>query len=76
LNSTLSPDGSTFQFSFTNSGYNSNASFTAWCTTNLSLPLSNWTELGPVTNNGPLSYQFSTPALSGSPQLYYRVSTP
>ena len=61
-----------FQFGFTN---NQGASFTVWTTTNLLLPLTNWTVLGTLPNDGSGQYQFTDlPATNG--QQFYRVSSP
>lgn len=47
-----------FQFAFTD---NPGLAFTALGTTNVSLPLTNWTILGAVTETSPGLYQFSDP---------------
>jgi hypothetical protein len=44
-------------------------------TTNLSLPLSNWTVVGPAANIAPGLFQFST-GTTTNPQGYYRVRSP
>jgi hypothetical protein len=44
-------------------------------TTNLSLPLINWTVAGPATNTAPGVFQFSTDT-TNTPQGYYRVRSP
>jgi len=62
-----------FQFAFSNNA--SGASFTVLTTTNLSLPLTNWTVAGPATNIAPGLFQFSTPA-TNNPRGYYRVRSP
>jgi len=62
-----------FQFGFSN---NQGASFTVWTTTNLSLPLTNWTMLGPLADNGSGQYQFTDPAATNDVQRFYRVSSP
>ena len=49
---------------------------TVLSTTNLSLPLSNWTVAGTPTNNGSGLFQFTAPMSTNAPQLYYRVSSP
>ena len=59
-----------FQFSFSNNA--SGVTFTVLTTTNLSLPLSNWTVAGVATNIAPGLFQFSAPA-TNSPRGYYRV---
>ncbi len=62
-----------FQFGFSN---NQSASFTVWTTTNLSLPLANWTMLGPPGNLGSGQFQFTDPAATNDVQRFYRVSSP
>jgi DNA-binding beta-propeller fold protein YncE len=62
-----------YQFSFTNIP---GASFTVLSTTNLFLPLSNWTVLGALTNSQSGFYQFrSQPATSDSSR-FFRVRSP
>src|SRR5439155_901990 len=56
--STRLPNGA-FQFSFTNTP---GASFTVLTATNLALPLSNWTVLGPVTDGPPGQFTFTDSA--------------
>jgi hypothetical protein len=65
----------TFGFSFTNV---SGAGFTVLATTNISLPLSNWSNLGPATETPPGSghYQFSDPQATNSAQRFYQVRSP
>jgi streptogramin lyase len=62
-----------FQFGFSN---NQSVSYTVWTTTNLSLPLTNWTLLGPPANNGSGQYQFTDPTATNNVQRFYRVSSP
>jgi DNA-binding beta-propeller fold protein YncE len=62
-----------FQFSFSN---NQGASFTILTTTNLSLPLTNWTVLGALSNNGSGQYQFTDLTATNSSQRFYRVRSP
>ena len=52
------------------------ASFTVGATTNLSLPLTNWTLLGPPVYSVPGRYQFTDPAATNDFQRFYRVSSP
>ena len=63
----------TFQFAFSNSDLG--ATFTVLTTTNLSLPLSNWTVVGLATNTAPGLFQFST-GTTNYPQGFYRVRSP
>jgi hypothetical protein len=66
------PDGS-FQFDFTNIP---GLEFSVFRSTNLLLPLSNWTLLGPVTEQPPGQFHFvDPPAELDGPRLY-RVRTP
>jgi hypothetical protein len=62
-----------FQFSFTN---NPGAAFTVVCTTNLSLPLSNWTPVGPPSNPAPGMFQFTSQPTTNGSQLFYGVRSP
>jgi hypothetical protein len=64
---------SAFQFGFTNL---QGASFTVWTSTNLSLPLTNWTALGSPTNLGSGQYEFTDLAATNGGQRFYRVSSP
>lgn len=63
----------TFQYSFTNIP---DATFTALASTNLTLPLSNWTILGVVTQFASGQYQFTDFDATNHPQRFYRVSSP
>jgi hypothetical protein len=69
---TLTSDG-TFQFTFSNN--DPGATFTVLTTTNLSLPLTDWTVVGPATNTAPGLFQFSTDT-TNYPQGFYRVRSP
>jgi DNA-binding beta-propeller fold protein YncE len=62
-----------FQFGFSN---NPGASFTVWTTTNLMLPLMNWTPLGAPDNLGSGQYQFTDPSATNDVQRFYRVTSP
>ena len=66
-------DNGAFQFGFTN---NQSAAFTVLTTTNLLLPLTNWTVLGTPTNNGSGQYQFTDLTATNGRQRFYRVSSP
>ena len=62
-----------FQFGFSNLPV---ASFTVWTATNLMLPLTNWTPLGPPADNGSGQYQFTDPLATNDVQRFYRVTSP
>jgi DNA-binding beta-propeller fold protein YncE len=62
-----------FQFAFSN---NQDASFTVLSSTNVSLPLTNWTVVGAATNTAPGLFQFTTPPVTNDPQRFYRVRSP
>jgi len=68
----LSGNGA-FQFAFSNS---QGVSFTVLSTTNLSLPLTNWTVAGTPTNVAPGLFQFTAPVSTNESQLFYRVRSP
>ncbi len=61
------------QFCFTNTA---GASFTVLSTTDLSLPLSNWTVAGTASNTSPGQFQFTTQPITNGPQSYYIVRSP
>ena len=63
----------TFQAGFTNL---QGGTFSVWAATNISLSLSNWTNLGAVTDSPPGQFQFTDPQGSNYPQRFYRVSSP
>jgi len=65
--------GATFQFSFTNSA---NLDFTALTSTNVALPLTNWTILGNAIQVTPGVYQFTDPGATNDPQRFYQVVSP
>ena len=68
----LARSGNQFQFGFTNAPY---TDFTALTSTNLALPLTNWTVLGNVTEISRGQYQFiDTSAANGA--QFYRVVSP
>ena len=58
------------QFTFTNSV---GAVFGALASTNVSLPLSNWTALSSITETSPGQFQFTDPQATNNPQRFYRV---
>ncbi len=69
----LLSDGSV-QLSFTNE---SAAPFTVLGAADISLPLSNWTELGPATEVLPGEFQFTDPQVTSSNATrFYRVRSP
>ena len=71
-NQTVLPDG-TFQFGFTNTP---GMSFTAYDTTNVAQPFSNWTRLGGVTEVAPGQFQFTNATVPGDSIRFYRVTSP
>jgi DNA-binding beta-propeller fold protein YncE len=62
-----------FQFSFTN---NPAGSFTVVTTTNVSLPLSQWTVAGVPTNVSPGLFQFTSGPGTNGPKRFYSVRSP
>jgi N-acetylneuraminic acid mutarotase len=60
----------TLEFAFTNTV---GAVFAALASTNVSLPLSNWTALSGITEISPGQFQFTDPQATNSPQRFYRV---
>ncbi len=70
--STLLPGGA-FQFAFTNTP---GLSFTAFATTNVALPFTNWTRLGAVPEVSPGQFQFTDPQAATTSQGFYRVRSP
>ena len=44
--------------------------------TNLALPLSNWTAMGGVTEASPGQFQFTDPQATNIPGRFYRLRTP
>jgi hypothetical protein len=71
-NAATRPDGS-FQLSFTN---NPGMSFTAFGTSNLSLPFSSWTRLGIVPEVAPGKFQFTDTQATNNQRRFYRVRSP
>jgi hypothetical protein len=61
------------QFSFTN---NPGGSFTVLATTNLSLPLNDWTVAGAAMNIGSGVFQFISPPTTNDAQCFYTVRSP
>jgi streptogramin lyase len=71
-NSMVLDDG-TFQFSFSNT---QSTAFTVLSTTNLSLPLDEWTVIGAPSNVAPGLFQFTSESISNEPQRFYRIRSP
>jgi len=65
--------GGAVQFSFTNV---LNASFTVLSTTNLALPLSNWTVVGAASNLGAGQFQVNLQPPANAPQSFYTIRSP
>jgi N-acetylneuraminic acid mutarotase len=61
------------QFGFTNTP---NSTFTVLASVNVSLPVTNWTVLGVVTETSPGQFQFTDLPATNQPQRYYRVRWP
>jgi DNA-binding beta-propeller fold protein YncE len=61
------------QFAFTNTP---GASFTVLSTTNLSLPLNNWTVVGSPTNIASGVFQFTSQPTTNDPQRFYIIRSP
>lgn len=62
-----------FEFGFSNAA---GASFTVLTTTNVALPLSNWTPLGPPTEISAGYYWFTDSNATNHPRRFYRVRWP
>jgi hypothetical protein len=71
-NAAILPNGA---FTFTFSG-TAGASFTVLAATNLSLPLGDWTDLGPATESSLGLFQFTDPSAPETTQRFYRVRSP
>jgi len=65
--------GGAFQYSFTNTP---GLAFTALTSTNIALPLSNWTILGAVTEIAPGQYQFTDVQNTNDPMRFHSVRQP
>lgn len=65
--------GGAFQFAFTGAP---NGAYTVLATTDLALPLANWTVLGVVSKFSPGLFLFSDSQASNSSQRFYRVRSP
>ena len=73
LNSPQKLGNGSFQFSFNNSV---GALFGVLSTTNLSLPMTNWTALGGVVEVSPGQFQFNDPQATNKPLRFYRAFAP
>ena len=62
-----------FQCAFSSA---TNADFTVLATTNLALPLADWTVLAPAIQCSPGQYQFTDPAATNYPHRFYQVISP
>ena len=62
-----------FQFAFTNSP---GAIFGVLASTNLTLPLTNWTVLGGVTEIAPGQFQFIDPQATNNPKRFFLIRSP
>ena len=62
-----------FQFSFTG---NTGDLFSVLATTNLMLPISNWTVLNGVTETSPGQFQFTDTQATNHPRRFYRLRSP
>ncbi|HNQ90928.1 MAG TPA: cadherin-like beta sandwich domain-containing protein [Verrucomicrobiota bacterium] len=56
--------------------YRSGVSFTALVTTNIALPMSEWTVLGPATEVAPGRFRFTDPDAANRRQSFYRLRVP
>ena len=65
-------DGS-IRFTFTNLP---GTPFTVLAATNASSPLSNWTEIGGVTEITPGRFQFTDASVTAVPSRFYRIRSP
>jgi hypothetical protein len=63
----------TFQFAFANTP---SSTFTVLATTNMALPIANWSNLGGVTEISPGQFQFSDSQPTNMSQRFYRISSP
>ena len=66
------PDG-TFQIVYTNLPYGTNTVLTS---TDMTVPLTNWTALGSGAEVLPGQFQFIDPQATNFPQRFYRISSP
>jgi DNA-binding beta-propeller fold protein YncE len=73
IGTTFLENGS-FQFAFSNA--NPALSFTVLSSTDLSLPLTNWTVSGTPVSIAPGLFQFTAPPAPNDPQRFYRLRSP
>jgi hypothetical protein len=66
------PDGA-FQLVYTNMPYGTNTVLTS---TDMTLPLTNWTAIGSGTEVSPGQFQFTDSQATNTPQRFYRISSP
>jgi hypothetical protein len=66
-------DNGALQFNFTNI---QDASLTVLSSTNLSLPLSDWTVVGTASNIASGQYQFTSQPVTNNSQLFYSIRSP
>jgi hypothetical protein len=67
--------GAGLHFNFTNAP-GAGASFTVWSTTNLTLPFSQWQNLGHPTESPADTYQFTDSQATNKPARFYKVTSP
>jgi hypothetical protein len=72
LNPAQLPSGY-FHFAFTNSP---DMPFAVLATTNITLPITNWTLVGSPTQSAAGFYEYTDPQFATQPQLFYRVRSP
>jgi hypothetical protein len=65
--------GGAFQISFANP---TGGSFSALMSSNVTLAVSNWANLGAVTEVSPGQYQFTDTQATNQPRRFYRVRSP
>src|SRR5947208_2294129 len=73
LASVTSLGGGAVQLAFTNTP---GATFTVLAATNVSLPVSNWSPLGPPTEQASGQFQFTDAQATNNTQRFYRLRSP
>lgn len=68
-----SAGGGSFQFAFTNAA---DTDFTVLASTNIALPLADWTPIGDAAQNSPGQYQFSDGDVTNYPERFYSIVSP